>query len=211
VAFAQLGLLGDDEPRFDASFAGVRRIELGEGAWLEHLPGWVSGHERLFEAVRLSMRWRDEQRPMYGRVVDVPRLYAIVPDDGPGHPLIHAMQGVLSERYGQAFERVSLSLYRDCRDSVAWHGDRVARNMPEAMVVTVSLGSPRRFLLRPASGGPSRSLDLGWGDLLVMGGTAQRTWQHSVPKVKKAGPRIAIMFRPRWVQIEAEGAKSKYG
>jgi len=40
-------------------------------------------------------------------------------------------------------------------------------------------------------------MSLGDGDLLVMGGSCQRTWQHSVPKVRQAAPRIAIMFRPR--------------
>jgi alkylated DNA repair dioxygenase AlkB len=198
VGFAQLGLLGDEEPRFDPSFPGLCRTELGAGAWIEHLPGWVSGHERLFAALHESMRWREERREMYGRDVDVPRLYAIVPDDGAGHPLLYEMQRTLSERYGQAFERISLSLYRDGRDSVAWHGDYVARNMSEALVATISVGAPRRFLLRPAGGGASRSLALGWGDLLVMGGSCQRTFRHSVPKVQKAAPRIAIMLRPRW-------------
>ena len=135
---------------------------------------------------------------MYDRMLEVPRLYAIVPDDGPGHPLLSEMRQLLSVRYRQAFERISLSLYRDGRDSVAWHGDRVARNMPEAIVATVSVGAPRRFLLRPKGGGQSIALSLGHGDLVIMGGSCQRTWQHAVPKVSQAPPRIAIMFRPRW-------------
>jgi alkylated DNA repair dioxygenase AlkB len=200
VYSAQLSFLGDEEPEVDAKFTGIRRISLGEDAWLEHLPAWVSGHQRLFQALESSMRWREEQRPMYGRVVGVPRLYAMVPDDGAAHPLLVDMRRVLSERYGQQFERISLSLYRDGRDGVAWHGDRVARNMPEAMVATVSVGEPRRFLLRPKGGGPSISMSLGHGDLLVMGGSCQRTWQHSVPKLRQAAPRIAIMFRPRWAE-----------
>lgn len=60
------------------------------------------------------------------------------------------------------------------------------------------VGAPRKFLLRRAGGGPSRSLTLGWGDLLVMGGTCQRTYQHAIPKVARAAPRIALMFRPKW-------------
>jgi alkylated DNA repair dioxygenase AlkB len=81
---------------------------------------------------------------------------------------------------------------------VAWHGDRVARELPEAIVATVSLGEPRQFLLRPAEGGPARAFALGWGDLIVMGGSCQRTWRHSVPKVTRAQPRITVMFRPEW-------------
>jgi alkylated DNA repair dioxygenase AlkB len=108
------------------------------------------------------------------------------------------MRRALDRRYATAFERISLAYYRDGRDSVAWHGDYVARRMETALVATVSVGAPRRFLLRPHGGGRSIAYSIGWGDLIVMGGTCQRTWQHSVPKVARAEPRIAIMFRPIW-------------
>ena len=67
----------------------------------------------------------------------------------------------------------------------------------------VSLGAPRRFLLRPAGGGTSRAFDLGWGDLLVMGGTCQRTWEHAVPKMASAKPRMSVQFRPEVADGEA--------
>ena len=135
---------------------------------------------------------------MYDRIVETPRLFALLPDDGPGHPVIETMRRALEHRYATAFDRVSLALYRDGNDSVAWHGDRVARRLPDALVATVSIGAPRRFLLRPFGGGRSMVRSLGWGDLVVMGGTIQRTYQHAVPKVARADPRIAIMFRPTW-------------
>lgn len=70
--------------------------------------------------------------------------------------------------------------------------------MRAALVATVSVGAPRKFLIRPTGGGASRALALGCGDLLVMGGACQRTHQHAIPKVARAEPRIAIMFRPSW-------------
>jgi alkylated DNA repair dioxygenase AlkB len=194
----QRNLFGHDAPAIDPRFAEVSRVRLDEGAWVDHLPGWVRGHERLFEALTENMGWRSERRPMYERVVDVPRLLASVPEDGAGHPVLEDAREALSSRYGASFESLTLALYRDGRDSVAWHGDRVAREMAEAIVATVSLGEPRRFLLRPASGGPARTFKLGWGDLLVMGGSCQRTWRHAVPKAAHAHPRLAIMFRPAW-------------
>jgi alkylated DNA repair dioxygenase AlkB len=121
-----------------------------------------------------------------------------VPDDGPGHPLFDRMRDVLAGRYGETFVRTSMALYRDGRDSVAWHGDTVARTMERALVATVSVGAARKFMLRPKGGGHSVAMQLGLGDLLVMGGTIQRTWQHAVPKVARADPRIVIMFRPAW-------------
>ena len=192
---AQLSLLGHDEPSFEASFGGARRLDLAEGAWVEHVPGWVSGSETLFAALRDDTRWRAERRLMYDREVDVPRLTARIPRDGPGHPLLANAVHVLGERYGVAFDSLSMALYRDGRDSVAPHGDKVLREWDVACVGIVVLGAPRRFLLRPAAGGESVVLRPGWGDLLVMGGTCQRTWRHSVPKTRSAGPRISIMFR----------------
>jgi alkylated DNA repair dioxygenase AlkB len=181
-------------PGFDDAFASLRRIELGEGAWVDYQPGWVRGHDALFEQLQREVAWRHERRRMYDRVVDVPRLIAGVESVG----IVEAMRRALSARYGEAFVRTTAALYRDGRDSVAWHGDTTARDMLEAVVATVSLGEPRRFLLRPAQGGAAQALALGGGDLVVMGGTCQRTWRHSVPKVASAGPRIALMFRPRW-------------
>jgi alkylated DNA repair dioxygenase AlkB len=198
VPHDQLSLLGRDEPAFDARFTKLRRLPLAQEAWIEYVPGWLSGHATLFETLRNSMHWRAAEDVMYERTVQVPRLFAALPEDGPGHPLLEEMRCALSQRYRSEFTRTGLALYRDGRDSVAFHGDRVARQMPSALVATVSLGAPRRLLLRPYGGGRSLSFNLGWGDLFVMGGSCQRTWQHGIPKVAHAQPRIAIMFRPNW-------------
>jgi alkylated DNA repair dioxygenase AlkB len=194
----QLGLFAGGSPGFDPTFSGVERRALAGGAWVDYAASWVSGQDALFAALERSTRWRTDRRWMYDRMVDTPRLIATLPDDGPGHPVLEAIRAALSARYSETFQRTTLALYRDGRDSVAFHGDTVARDMDQALVATVSLGTPRRFLLKPAAGGPSISYPLGRGDLLVMGGTCQRTWRHSIPKVTASGPRMAIMFRPTW-------------
>jgi alkylated DNA repair dioxygenase AlkB len=197
VLSRQLGLFSPRVPSFDASFARARRVELAHGAWIEHVPGWLSGHDALFDTLESTIAWRHERMHMYEREVAVPRLIAGA-GDGPMAPVIDEMRRALDERYREQFVRVSYALYRDGRDSVAFHGDTTARDMLEATVATVSLGAPRRFLLKPTEGGPSIAFALGGGDLYVMGGTCQRTWRHGIPKVAEAGPRIAIMFRPSW-------------
>ncbi|GAC1540681.1 MAG: alpha-ketoglutarate-dependent dioxygenase AlkB [Polyangiales bacterium] len=195
---AQLSLFGRDAPRFDASLARLERRDLGHGAWIDLARGWLGGHASLFDSLARALPWRSDERTMYERVVDVPRLYAGAPPAG-AHPEIEAMRRALDAHYRTSFERVTFALYRDGRDSVAWHGDYVARERLEhTLVATVSVGAPRRFLLRPKGGGRSVGCSLGWGDLIVMGGTCQRTWEHSIPKVAHADPRIAIMFRPAW-------------
>ena len=202
----QSSLLGGGEPGFDHEFGGSRRIELAGGAWIEHCPGWVRGHDALFDALRFGMSWHAHERPMYDRIVAVPRLTAGCPDDGDPHPLLWELAKALRTRYSGPLQHVAMALYRGGADSVAWHGDRVGRHRSRALVATVSLGAPRKFLLRPArsmidSAGPRRSLSfsLGHGDLVVMGGTCQRTWEHSVPKtVRPVGPRIALTFRDQY-------------
>jgi alkylated DNA repair dioxygenase AlkB len=196
----QLALLGHDEIAFDPSFASLQRTRLARGAFVDHAPNWIRGHAELFEQLLASTRWQHVEERIYDKVVQTPRLVAVLPQNGPGHPVLLAIRDALTARYREPFTRISLALYRDGRDSVAWHGDRVARTMPEALVATVSLGGPRRFLLRPHGGGSSVAWQLGLGDLVVMGGTCQRTWQHAIPKVARAQPRIAIMFRPKWAE-----------
>lgn len=190
----QLSLLGRDQPRFAPDLRGLQRLQLSACAWVDHLPGWVRGHAQLYEALERSADWRSEQRLMYERTVEVPRLTAPY-QPGRDHPVLAGLSAALGVRYGIALDQVTMALYRDGRDSVAFHGDRNGRDLPRCIVAIVSLGEPRRFLLRPRGGGESLAFRVGWGDLLVMGGTAQRTWEHGVPKVKHAGPRMSIMFR----------------
>jgi alkylated DNA repair dioxygenase AlkB len=190
----QLDLFASGQPAFDAAFSALQRTELSHGAWIDHVPGWVSGHDALFEDLERTLPWRHETMKMYDKTVTVPRLLSRVGD----HALIEDMRRALSERYGETFMYVTAALYRDGSDSVASHGDTTARDMIEALVATVSLGAPRRLLMKPTEGGASIAYQLGRGDLFVMGGTCQRTWRHGIPKVAAAGPRIALMFRPKW-------------
>jgi alkylated DNA repair dioxygenase AlkB len=190
----QRGLFDGGEPGFDGAFHGLRRIRLNADSWIEHVPAWVHGHESLLDALWSSTRWQLQRRRMYDRVVEVPRLFATLPEGGPGHPLLPALGAALTARYGRPVDRISLAAYRDGRDSVAFHGDRLGPDTHDAIVAIVSLGAPRRFLLRPG-GGRSRAFDVGRGDLLVMGGACQRNWQHAVPKVAHAGLRLTVQFR----------------
>jgi alkylated DNA repair dioxygenase AlkB len=185
----------------------VTRQVLGRGAWVDLLPGWLSGADALFDDLAAQVPWRAERRQMYERVVDVPRLVSFYGDDDPlPHPDLVTAREFLNAHYraelGERFTTAGLCLYRDGRDSVAWHGDTIGRGKAEdTMVAIVSLGSPRTFRLRPRGGGATISHRLGHGDLIVMGGSCQRTWEHSIPKTARpVGPRISVQFRPRGVR-----------
>lgn len=189
----QPSLFGDVDPLPDPGFGTLQRTELDETSWLDYAPGWLAGDARLFDFLTSTVGWEQPEVRMYDRMVRTPRLIGRV--DAGSHPAIEGMVRLLSDHYGIALDRVSAGWYRIGADSVAWHGDRIARDLPHSIVATVSLGGPRRFLIRPKGGGSSLAFDLGAGDLVVMGGACQRDWEHTVPKAAAAPPRIALMFR----------------
>ena len=195
------------EPTFGALGASVRRTALSRGAWVDLRPGWLEGSAATFGALVEGVPWRAEKRHMYDRVVDVPRLLCFYGADEPlPDPALTAARQALNAHYeaelGEPFRTAGLCLYRDGRDSVAWHGDTIGRGSREdTMVAILSLGAPRAFLLRPRGGGPSLRYEVGHGDLLVMGGSCQRTWEHAVPKTAQSvGPRLSVQFRPPGVR-----------
>ncbi len=182
--------------------ATVRRTTLTRGAWVDARPVWATGADALFETLVHDVAWQAERRRMYDRVVDVPRLTRFY---GQHDPLPHASlveaRDLLSAHYapelGEPFVSAGCAYYRDGRDSVAWHGDTIGRATHEDTIVAIlSLGDSRRLSLRPRGGGQSISFTMGHGDLVVMGGSCQRTWEHAVPKTSApVGPRISVQFR----------------
>jgi alkylated DNA repair dioxygenase AlkB len=210
----QASLLDVDDEIAPGTLGGaVARTPLAHGAWLDVRRGFMQGADALFEELARDVPWRAERRQMYERVVDVPRLLCFYDEDEPlPHPSLDEAKRLLDGHYGaelgEPFRTAGLCYYRDGRDSVAWHGDTIGRGSTEdTMVAIVSVGAPRALLLRPrpfdgrADGGQTLRYELGHGDLIVMGGSCQRTWEHAVPKTARpAGPRISIQFRPRGVR-----------
>jgi alkylated DNA repair dioxygenase AlkB len=183
----------------------VERRPLSDGAWVDLRPGFVTGADELFDVLVGTVPWHEERMHMYDSSVRVPRLLARY---GQGealpHPVLDEARSALNAHYaaelGEAFVSAGLCLYRDGNDSVAWHGDRIARaSSRDTMVAIISLGATRPFALRPRSGGAGLRLQIGHGDLLVMGGSCQRTWLHAIPKTASClGARISVQFRPPW-------------
>lgn len=199
LAARQGSLFGVLDPEVDTTFGDVRRIELDERSWVDLGRRWLNGADVVFDELLdvVPLRQRTNVQ-MYDRLVDEPRMSAWWHVDG-GQPeplsILSQMRELLSLRYAEAFDSIGFNLYRDGRDSVAWHGDRHRHVVVDPIVAIVSVGSPRPLRLRPRGGGTSQSWDLGEGDLFVMGGACQHEWEHTVPKVRHAGPRLSITFR----------------
>jgi alkylated DNA repair dioxygenase AlkB len=186
---------------------GPERVPLGSGAWIDVQRGWLAGSAPLFARLAEAVPWRAERRRMYDRTVDVPRLLCFYDERAPlPDPALDACREALNAHYagelGEPFATAGLCFYRDGRDSVAWHGDTIGRGSTEdTMVAILSLGEARPLLLRPRGGGEALRYVLGHGDLFVMGGSCQRTWEHAVPKsARPTGPRVSVQFRPRGVR-----------
>lgn len=185
-----------------ADLSGIERRELTRGAWVDVLRAWVPEADDVFARLVTDVPWRAERRQMYDRVVDVPRLvHTYMIGDPLPHPVLEEARDALSAHYlpelGEPFRTAGCCYYRDGRDSVAWHGDTIGRGRThDTMVAIVSLGDPRKLHLRPRNGGEAVVVEMAHGDLVVMGGSCQRTWEHAVPKVASAGPRISVQFRP---------------
>lgn len=194
-------------PALGSLGSSVRRHPLSRGAWVDVRPGWVSGSEDLFLRLVRDVPWHAERRVMWDRDVAVPRLLKFY-DRGEAwpDPLLEEMRDALGAHYApelrEPFTTAGMCFYRDGRDSVAWHGDTIGRSRTDdTMVAIVSLGEARRLSLRPRTGGESVSFPVGHGDLLVMGGSCQRTWEHAVLKTARpVGPRISIQFRPHGIR-----------
>ncbi|MDJ0360248.1 alpha-ketoglutarate-dependent dioxygenase AlkB [Rhodococcus sp. H29-C3] len=202
----QGSLFTDTDEDFGPLGSTVTRRALTNGAWIDVRPGWASTMD-LFDKLVTDVDWRAERRQMYDRVVDVPRLVRFYSEheSWPEARLLEA-KSALDAHYraelGEPFATAGLCYYRDGSDSVAWHGDNIGRSATEdTMVAIVSLGATRQLMLRPRGGGASLKFTLGHGDLIVMGGSCQRTWEHTVPKSARAtGPRVSVQFRPRGVR-----------
>ena len=196
----------EEQTRLRELAGNVKRTELTAGAWIDRLPGWLLGSDAVLDTLLQEVPWRAERRQMYDREVDVPRLLCWYgPDAELPHPVLAQAKSALTTYYApelnEPFLTAGLCLYRDGRDSVAPHGDTIGRGShTDTMVAILSVGSERPLVLRPRDGGTGIRIPLGHGDLVVMGGSCQRTWEHAIPKTTRpVGPRVSIQYRPAGV------------
>jgi alkylated DNA repair dioxygenase AlkB len=195
VTAYQTSLLGAGDPAVDPTVP-FERLWLDDVSWVDVARGWLHGADTLLDALIESVDWEQHRRWMYERMVDDPRLSRWISTEEPlPHPALAPVRSALEAKYDVPLGGIGLNYYRDGRDSVAPHRDRELRHLDDTLIAIVTLGAQRPFLIRPKGGGKSRDISPASGDLLVMGGRAQVNWEHGVPKVKRAGPRISVTWR----------------
>lgn len=189
----------------------MERIDLGEGAYLELHETWLHDADGCFEALLDELPWEARTIRLFGREVLQPRLTAWVGEpeavytySGTRHtplpwtPTLATLRARLTAELGLPLNSVLCNLYRDGRDAMGMHSDDEPELGAEPVVVSLSLGATRRFLLRHRRGPERGKLDLALrhGSLLVMRGPTQRLYRHGVPREPRlSAPRINLTFR----------------
>jgi alkylated DNA repair dioxygenase AlkB len=203
VVPGQRSLFASGEVALDTD-APWDRVELDADCWVDVSRGRLQGADAVLDVVVDAVPWQCGRRHMYDRVVDDPRLsYRSPRPEQVPHPVLARVRDDFAARYGVGFGSCGLNYYRDGRDSVAFHRDRELRDTDDALVAILTLGATRPFRLRRhGRGGASIDLAPGSGDVLVMGGACQRDWEHGVPKVRRAGPRVSVTWR--WARPASE-------
>ena len=176
--------------------------------------GWLpeAAAENLYNDLLETIEWSQPSLQMGGRLVKIPRLQAWYGDPEARYaysgkafqplcwtPVLNAIRHEIELHCGVKFNSVLVNLYRNGNDGVGWHSDNERELGLQPTIASVSLGTPRRFLLKPrqpASGLTTLELQLAHGDLLVMSGPTQQHWLHSIPKTRRPiGARINLTFR----------------
>jgi alkylated DNA repair dioxygenase AlkB len=201
----QRSLLGadDGEPTVDRTVP-FERIQLDDTAWVDVARGWMQGTMTLFDQLVSDVPWSQGRRFLYDQWRDDPRLSKFYKDDAAvPHPVLRIARKVVESKYRVPVSGPGLNYYRDGSDSVAPHADRELRHLDDTLIAILTLGSTRPFTISPKAarnareGAVTPTIDVrpAAGDLLVMGGSAQRGWLHGVPKVAGGGPRISVTWR----------------
>jgi alkylated DNA repair dioxygenase AlkB len=178
----------------------VQLVDDAEGG-IRYWPGFADAAEAeaWFAALRDGCAWQHQRRPMYDRVVDVPRLQAWYPlEQMPAASPLPEILVRVRECIPGAYNSVGLNLYRDGQDSVAMHNDKLHTLVPGQPIALVSLGAPRRMNIRAKAGGRALGIDLEPGSLLVMSHASQTSHEHGIPKTTRpVPPRMSVVFRAR--------------
>jgi alkylated DNA repair dioxygenase AlkB len=168
-----------------------------------------SESDQLFTKLLTDLLWQEENIFIFSKWVKVPRLMCWHGDpdayyqySGVNHqplpwtPELQSIRGKVEQQCQYTFNSVLANLYRDGKDSMGCHADDEKELGINPTIASLSFGDERLFKMHHKKSKQTLSINLQHGDLLLMGGTCQRNWLHSVPKTKvHKTPRINLTFR----------------
>jgi hypothetical protein len=195
----------DDDAQVDGEVL-FERLDLGGGAWIDIAREWMAGADALFAHLRDTVAWQSSRLFRYDHFVEENRLGAFWSrGTALPHPALAEATRTLQHRYHVEFDSFGMMQYRNGRDGQAFHRDTDMRWLDDTVIAILSLGVQRPWLLRPRASrhdhsegrGATHDLAPANGDLIVMGGSTQVEWEHSVPYLgnRPMPPRISIQWR----------------
>uniref|UniRef100_A0A7S4M8Q9 Fe2OG dioxygenase domain-containing protein n=1 Tax=Vannella robusta TaxID=1487602 RepID=A0A7S4M8Q9_9EUKA len=175
--------------------------------------------DELFEQCKYpntspNLNWQQEVIRIFGRKVIAPRYTGFVGENAnltysysnttktavEWSPLVQQVTNGIEEYCNQKFNVALLNWYETGQNYIGWHSDSEKDMPPGSKIASVSLGMTRpfQFQYQKDISVPILEMDLKHGDLLIMGGTVQKFYKHSLPKLprsKPSSPRLNFTFR----------------
>jgi alkylated DNA repair dioxygenase AlkB len=170
----------------------------------------VNESDRFFSELYADTKWQQNTIQIFGKPTRLPRLTAWYGDEGKSYsysgieqnpaPWTPALSCIKerSEKVAKVrFNSVLLNLYRNGRDSVAWHSDDEPELGQNPIIGSVNFGGTRCFSFKHKQIKERKvEIDLPHGSFLLMRGETQHHWLHQIAKTtKNVSPRINLTFR----------------
>lgn len=106
------------------------------------------------------------------------------------------LKNKIENKFPAVYNSCLLNLYHNGEESMGWHSDNEKTILENSAIASLSLGAERKFSFKHKITKQLISIHLTSGSLLIMAGTTQKNWLHSLPKSKKVNSeRINLTFR----------------
>ena len=156
-----------------------------------------------------SIEWKNDEAIIYGKHIITKRKVAWYGDRNFSYTYSNTTKQALiwtkellelkqltEKLTGETFNSCLLNLYHNGNEGMTWHSDDEKSLGLNTSIASISFGAERKFSLKHKVSKDTVTQVLENGSLLLMKGTTQTNWLHSLPKTKKVnGPRVNLTFR----------------
>ncbi len=156
-----------------------------------------------------ELSWEHDRAFMYGKEIITKRKMAWYANEPVSYTysgytkmalvwpdFLREIKQLVESNCGDDFNSCLCNFYNSGDEGMSWHSDAEKDLVENGSIGSLVLGDERKFSFKHKASGESVSLQLEHGSLLIMKGTTQKNWLHSLPKTKKsAEPRVSLTFR----------------
>lgn len=165
--------------------------------------------QEYFDSMLNTIQWKHDEAIIFGKLIITKRKVAWYGDDGfsytysnitrhalPWTKELLELRKLTEQLTGATYNSCLLNLYHNGDEGVSWHSDDEVTLGKNSAIGSFSFGAERKFSFKHKQTKETVSILLESGSLLVMKGSTQKNWLHSLPKSKKVNkPRVNLTFR----------------